>query len=100
MYSRVSICKTCHRRVLDEQANLVPDKESQCIYCVLAFLSEEITKITKEKEDLAFSFALLERRYDEVHVAYEAAIHDNQLKYQEIANIRQDLLKHLARSRP
>jgi len=95
MYSKVSICKTCHRRILDEQANLVPDKENQCIYCILDFLRKEIVHLTREKEDLAFSLTLLDRRYHEVNTAYEAAIADNLLKHKEIADIRKDLLTYL-----
>lgn len=81
---------------MDEQVSMVhfghPDK---CIYCLLTYSEAEVKFLTRKKDDLFFSFTLLEHSYSEVHAAYEAAIKDNHMKLDEIALIRKDLLAYL-----
>jgi hypothetical protein len=93
MYSLVSVCKVCTRRVLDEQLKLGPDLD-KCIYCLVGQLTEELTKLQQHRDDLMFSFELLEHSYNQVHEVYEAAILDNQQKYSELEILKASLLKY------
>ena len=95
MYSKVAICKTCQTRVLDEQMDMTAyGHPNKCIYCLITNLSKDILTITRKRDDLFFSFQILEHSYSEVHAAYEAAIQDNKDKQEEIANLQVELLNY------
>ena len=96
MYSKTSVCKTCFRRVLDEQLSMsLHEIHNKCIYCVIDLLNKQIIDLTRERDDLKFSVTLLDHNYAELHEAYEAAINDNTAKLNEIAALRLDLLEYL-----
>ena len=96
LYSRTSVCKTCFRRVLDEQLSMsLHEVYNKCIYCIVDFLSKELTTLTRQRDDLRFSVTLLDHNYSEIHEAYVAAINDNAAKLNEIAALRLDLLEYL-----
>ena len=95
MYSKVAICKICQRRVLDEQLSMEtcghPDK---CIYCLLTHLEAEILDLTRKRDDLFFSFQILEFSYSQVHSAYESAVIDNKDKGKELDLLKADLANY------
>jgi hypothetical protein len=62
MYSKVSICKTCFRKVLDEQLKIEP--EGLCIYCLITLLRYKV-------QDLDFANQLLTHHLDEIEKAYQ-----------------------------
>ena len=89
MYSKVSICKTCTRRVLDEQ--MTYKGHQSCIYCLVDYITEELEKQGKKKDDLMFALELLDHNYKEIVAIYEAAIHDNDRKSKEIHELRDEI---------
>ncbi len=95
MYSRVAICKICQRRVLDEQLSMSTyGHEDKCLYCLITYLEAEILDMTRKRDDLFFSFQILEFSYSEVHSAYESAVADNNAKCKELDILKTDLLNY------
>lgn len=89
MYSRISVCKTCYKRVLDEQL-VISSKHVEfdsCIYCLIKFLDETIDVLYLKRQDQLFAFDLLERNRKELLHLYESAIFDNGLKEKELAEL-------------
>ena len=73
MYSLVSICKKCNRRVLDAQLKI--SSSNNCIHCYIEELKLKFDQeyaihlITKqERQDLLFAFQLLDRNYQDLLV--------------------------------
>lgn len=89
MYSKVSICKTCVKRVLDEQ--LEAGGLGRCIYCLVAALESRLVELSHKRQDLTFAMELLEHSRTEVLHLYETAIAENERLSQEIHKLREEL---------
>jgi hypothetical protein len=88
MWSKVSVCKECSRRVLDEQLKLDLDK---CVYCLIDHLKSKIDTLDKKCQDFEFAMELLDRSRTEILQLYEAAIRDNEAKTRELSALARDL---------
>lgn len=62
MYSKVSICKTCYNRVLDEQLKMEPI--DACIYCLVLHLKHKA-------QDQIFANRILEKNLADLSEAYQ-----------------------------
>lgn len=76
MFSKVSICKACFRRVLDEQ--LQTERPGSCVYCLIVHLKAELLSTERRAADLGFALEIQTRAYSElleVHDANSEEIH-------------------------
>lgn len=70
MYSKVSVCKTCFQRVLDEQ--LLTERPGSCIYCLVTHLKAELLKESRRAQDLGFALEIQARTVNELVEAHDA----------------------------
>lgn len=85
MYSLVQVCKTCARRVLEEQ--VYPNENPPCIYCKVKALQDNVAELTRKRDDLMFAMELMDASYTEVIVVYNAAITELQSAQKELERL-------------
>jgi hypothetical protein len=88
MYSLVSICKKCQRRVLGVQlSTALPEG---CIYCYVDHLVVELRKAERKSQDQMFALALLDTAYTEATEAYRSTICEIERLGKEIGMLREE----------
>ena len=88
-------CKNCNKLVTLEPLHIdLCRRYGFCFLCIVSRLEEEIGNLRKKRDDLAFSFYILEYSYSQMQAAYEGAVKDNEQKYNELDALRKDLIKY------